>query len=179
MHKLRELKANIIRSILLSSVDYTPFNPTNQCNTGTSPFWWLLFRLEMLILTPTTKNQRDEKTIRVAILERMGRLFRGNIVSLYKEAMDFSNWIAPTDRPDRPSNRVVQIAADAGNYRSAAAWVCSDTKIASIGPSNIESVHCMYIQQVPSLGFPPPQKNSLASSIARRYMQEYPLWSRA
>ena len=81
-------------------------------------------------------------------------------------------WTAPTNRPERPGNRAAQIAADADNFRSAAARVCSDAKVASVGPSNIDSIHDMYLEQAPSLGFlrPPTtaaQRHRLSGDICK------------
>ena len=74
--------------------------------------------------------------------------------------MAVSSWTAPTNRPARPGNRAAQIAADADNFRSTAAKVCSDAKVASIRPSSIESIHDMYLEQAPSLGFPIPPETA-------------------
>ena len=93
-------------------------------------------------------------------MEWVERLFRGDIALLYKEIVEVSSWTAPTYRLARPSNRVTQLDADADNYHSAVARVCSDAKIASIEPCNIESVRDMYIQQVLFLGFPSPPKTA-------------------
>ena len=44
--------------------------------------------MEMLILAPTTKSKRDEQSIQNTIRERMTWLRWGDIVSLYKEAIE-------------------------------------------------------------------------------------------
>ena len=126
----------------------------------------------MLILAPSTKSKRDEQSIQTTIRERMARLRRGDIASLYRDAMAVSSWTAPTNRPERPGNRAAQIAADADNFRSAAARVCSDAKVASIGPSNIEAVHALYLERAPSLNFPVPpptaaQRHRLPGDICK------------
>ena len=49
---------------------------------------------------------------------------------------------------------------DADNFRTAAARVCTDAKIATIGPSNIDSVEVMYVSQSPPLGLQPPPRTA-------------------
>ena len=106
-------------------------------------------------------------------------LRNGHIQSFYDEVMQISSWKSPTDRPPlKPGNMAVQLAADANNYRSAAARVCADTKIASIGPSNIESNNNMYVDWVPSRGFPVPPKTTAQYHHLRRHLQLHPLGSK-
>ena len=139
--KFQQLALDIIRKILAASVDFDPLDDNSSCTTAPAPFWWLLFHLEMLILAPLIKEQRDKLSIAESIRDRMTRLRQGHIQSLYEEAMQVSSWKVPTDMPPlRSGNWAAQLAADADNFRTAAAQVCTSAKIALIGPSNIEGV---------------------------------------
>ena len=109
-----------------------------------------------------TYHHKSE-SIWLRIMERMKWLQRGEIASLYNEAMAVFSWTAPTDQPDRTSNREARIDADADNcYCSGAtAWVCSDAKVAPIGPNNIDSIHNIYLPKAPMIGFPSPPKTAV------------------
>ena len=71
----------------------------------------------MLILTPSTKEQRDKLSIAETIRDRMTRLGQGHIQSLYEEAMLVSSWRSPMDMSHLKSgNRVAHVAVDAGCF---------------------------------------------------------------
>ena len=100
-------------------------------------------------------------SIQETIQERMKRLRQGYIQSLYNEAIQVSSWKAPTDMPHlKSSNSAAQLAADAENYRTAAARVCTEAKITTIGTTNIDSIKAMYVSDAPPLGFQPPPRTA-------------------
>ena len=88
-----------------------------------------------------------------------------------------SSWKAPTYRPPLKSGkRAAQLAEDADNFRTSAARVCTDTKIAQIGPSNIEGVQAMYGNTGPPLGLPTSpltevQRHQLPDDFCRSILQ--------
>ena len=136
----RELKASIIRAILEASLAYDPSNPSHETpDTSPAPFWWLLFNLEMLLFAPTKKDNRDGDSIRQCIQRRMTMLRKGNIDTLYKEAMTVSSWSDPSSRPNRPDNRAAQEACDNDSYRVGKQRVCNHAAIAPINNSNFST----------------------------------------
>ena len=127
--KLQQLTLDIIRIIIAASVNFDPLAANPSCTTNPAPFWWLIFHLEMLILAPSTKEQRDQMSIAATIRDRMTRLRQGHIQSLYEKAKQVSSWKAPTGRPPLKSgNRAAQLVADGDNFRTAAARVCTEEK---------------------------------------------------
>ena len=84
-----------------------------------------------------------------------------------------SSWKAPMDRPPLKSgNWAAQSAADANNFQTAAAQVCTDAKNAPIGPSNIKGIHAMYGDTCPPLGLSTPpltavQRHQLPGDVCK------------
>ena len=104
-------------------------------------------------------------SIQETIQERMKRLRQGYIQSLYNEAIQVSSWKAPTDMPHlKSSNSAAQLAADAENYRTAAARVCTEGTIVPIGQKNIDRVEAMHVTEASPLGFQPPPHTANISS---------------
>jgi hypothetical protein len=52
-----------------------------------TPFWWLLFHLDMLILAPSTANDRSYKSIHATIREHINAIYSGDIEYVYNMAM--------------------------------------------------------------------------------------------
>ena len=103
----------------------------------------------------------------------MDQLQQDHIQSLHGKVIQVSSWKVPTDRPLlKLGNCAAQLAADTDNYQSATAQVCTKAKIATIGPSNIDSAKVMYVDQAPPIGFQAPphtthQRHQLPGDICR------------
>ncbi|KAL7529537.1 hypothetical protein ACHAXR_009934, partial [Thalassiosira sp. AJA248-18] len=168
--KFQTLKADVLRAIVVASRDFDPSVTLPAGAADPAPFWWLLFHLEMLILAPSAKDERDGDSIALSISERIERLRNGDIAPLFRDAMAVSSWKAPSPRPDRPGNRAAQVAADSDSYRVAAARNANTAGIATIGATNIASVQKLYPPKVDDLGHPdlPPtpfQRHQLPGDI--------------
>ena len=79
LNKFRALMADVIFAIVESSKSYDPSNYRHDAMTSPAPFWWLLCHLEMLILAPTTKHQRDGETIVKCLTRRIALVQQGDI----------------------------------------------------------------------------------------------------
>lgn len=138
--RFNKLMATIIKMIVHST-------PTNQSDI----FWWLLFHIDMLILAPTPKNERNDLTAKQLISQRLRDLQCGNIEDLVANTTFNSNWNATSPRPDtRIGDTSAQIAADEDNYRTAISRACTFNKIATIDKTNKKTVLGLYPEPVPT-----------------------------
>ena len=144
-----KLQAAIIRAI---STAYTNC-PTND---NTAPFWWLLFHLDMLILAPTTTEQRERESINNTIKERINAIYSGNIQHLFETSMSCTRLSQSSTPAFQGHNRTAQKAADADQYRTAVARACTPSSVALIDSSNIHIVNKLYTTPVPTKNNPPP-----------------------
>jgi len=64
---------------------------TYTLSIDSTPFWWLLFHLDMLILAPSTATDRSHKSIHATIRERINAIYSGDIEDVYNMAMSCKN----------------------------------------------------------------------------------------
>ena len=136
------LQASIIRAIVVSSTNCPIIDDT-------SPFWWLLLHLDMLIFTPSTRKQRSDSSIQNTIRDRIDAAFSGDIAYLFNSAMNVKRLTQNTRPAYIGKNRSAQLAANNDEYRTAVSLACSSQSIATIGSHNISHINKLYTQPVP------------------------------
>ena len=63
-------------------------SPTQHTlSIDSTPFWWLLLHLDMLVLAPSTATERSHKSIHATIQDRINSIYSGNIEYVYNMAM--------------------------------------------------------------------------------------------
>lgn len=138
------LQAKIIETIIKSN---TP--------TAAAPYWWLLVHLELLILAPTSKKQRNNETISTIINHRLDDFQSGLIEQLFHGAFSIKSRDTTKKPPHDNGNRAAQIAADEDNYHTAIQRICATNPVATININNINIVEGLYSDPVPNRPFPP------------------------
>lgn len=132
----------LMSTIIMTIVESTPTNKSDI-------FWWILFHMDMLILAPTPKPQRDNLSMKAIISQRLRDLQCGNIEHLIQDTTFNNNWNKHSPRPtDRVGDMSAQIAADEDNYRTAITRACAFNKIATIDKSNKKTVLSLYPEPV-------------------------------
>ncbi len=123
---------------------------------NSSPYWWLLFHFEMLILAPTPQQNRQNLSTKQVIHQRLRRFQTGDIETLLEDTTFNNNWNKTSPRPNtHTGNKAAQIAADNDNYRTATTRACTFNKIATIDDSNISIVKNLYPKPVKEITTPP------------------------
>jgi hypothetical protein len=131
--------------------------------------------MEMLILAPSSRDERDGDSINDRITHRLNLLRGGHIEALFHEAMSVSSWStrSNSNRPNRPGNRAAQDAADNDNYSAAIARASTaSTSRCPIGPTTFPTVQSLYTKpydeiDLPIPPLPPLQPIHLPGNIAQ------------
>ena len=131
---------------------------TYTLSIDSTPFWWLLFHLDMLILAPSTATDRSHKSIHATIRERINAIFSGDIEYVYNMAMSCKRHSQTqyTIQTSAGHNQTAQRAADSDQFRTAVARATTSTSVASIDNTNINIVNKLYTQPVPTQNHPRP-----------------------
>jgi hypothetical protein len=136
--KFIKLQAAIIRG--LTTAYSSPHNNADM----TSPFWWLLIHLKMLILAPTTKAQNEGKSIQQTISDRIDALEAGNIEYLYISVMKCNRHSQNANPTTLSHNQSAQKAADSDQMSIAVSRANTIQTIATINEHNIQTVQDLY-----------------------------------
>lgn len=115
--------------------------------------------MEMLILAPSSRDERDGDSINDRITQRLDLLRGGHIEALFHEAMSVSSWSSRShsNRPNRPGNRAAQDAADNDNYSAAIARASTaSTSRCPIGPATFPTVQSLYTTPYDEIELPIP-----------------------
>jgi hypothetical protein len=130
-----------------------------------TPFWWLLFHLDMLVLAPSTATQCSHKSIHETIRNRINSILSGDIKYVYSIAMTCT----PHSQNNTPTsighNLTAPKAADSDQFRTAIAQATTSTLVAPIDNSNIHIIKKLYTQPVPTQGHPPPPPPSQSYAL--------------
>ena len=78
------LQASILRTITTAYA--TPHHDNNS-----TPIWWLLLHLNMLIFAPSTTHQHNSESIQSSIHDHIEAAFLGDIKYLFESAMQVSS----------------------------------------------------------------------------------------
>jgi hypothetical protein len=134
-----------------------------------TPFWWLLFHLSMLILAPSTATQCSHKSIHETIWNRINSILSGDIKYVYNIAMTCMRHSQNNTLALIGHNHTAQKAADSNQFCTATAQATTSTSVAPIDNSNIHIIKKLYTQPVPTQGHPPlpppSQSNALPGNI--------------
>ena len=145
--RFQVLHAKIIEAIIHSTL-------VNK----SEPFWWLLLHLELLILCPTNKHNRDNSSLTATIHQRLDDLQTGNIEALFIDAFRIRSHNTTHKPPHNNGNTAAQIAADSDNYRTAIARLNTTNPIATINRHNIRTVKNLNSEPLPHRNFQPPNQ---------------------
>jgi hypothetical protein len=134
------------RSNFLCLQDHTVQAITTACalSINSTPFWWLLFHLNMLILTPSTATQRSHKLINKTIRNCIISILSGDIEYVYNIAMTSTHHSHNNTPTLIGHNRTAQYAADSNQFLTAVARATTSTSVAPIDNSNIHIVKKLY-----------------------------------
>jgi hypothetical protein len=121
-----------------------------------TPFWWILFHLDMLVLAPSTATEFSHKSIHATIRDRINSIYSGDIEYVYNMAMMCTRHSQNTTQTLTSHNRTAQRAADCDRFRTAVAQATTSTSVAAIDNSNIHIINKLYTQPVPTQDHAPP-----------------------
>jgi len=157
--KRNKFNFQLLQAAILRSLS-TIYATNTDSNDNTSPLWWLLLHLEMLILAPTTTAQNNN-TIQPTISDRITAFQSGNIQELYETAMSCNRLSTNTDPTRRSHIETAQKAADSDQMKIAVNRACTTATVAKINDTNIDIVHKLYPPPVMNPGHlprPPPSQ---------------------
>ncbi len=87
-----------------------------------TPFWWLLFHLDMLVLVaPSTAADRSRNSINATKWDRINSIYSGDIEYVYNMAMSCRRHSQNTTQTTTGHNQTAQRAADSDQFRTAVA----------------------------------------------------------
>ena len=131
---------------------------TYALSIDSTPFWWLLFHLDMLVLAPSTATERSHKSIHATIRNHINSIYSGDIKYVYNVVMSCRRHSQNTTPTLTGHNQTAQRAADSDQFCTAVAQATTSTSVASIDNSNINIhiVNKLYTQPVPTQNHPPP-----------------------
>ena len=162
-------KKNKSRFLRLQAQTIHAISTAYTHSIDSTPFWWLLFHLDMLILAPSTTAERSNNSIPQTIHDRINSIFSGDIEYVYNMAMRCTRHSQNINPTSASHNSTAQRAADSDQFRTAIACSTTSTSIAPIDNSNINIVRKLYTQPVPPQHYPnkppPPQTYSLPGDI--------------
>jgi hypothetical protein len=131
-----------------------------------TPFWWLLFHLNMLVLAPSTDSQRSHKSIHKTIRNRINSILSGDIEYVYNIAMTCTRHSQNNTPTSIGHNHTTQKAADSDQFRTAIAQATTSTSVAPIDNSNSHIVKKLYsTQPVPTQGHSPSPRPSQSYAL--------------
>ena len=161
-HLKKRNKANFLR---LQAHTIYAISDAYAHSIDSTPFWWLLFHLDMLVLAPSTKTQRSNNSIHSTISDRINSIFSGDIEYTYNMAMTCTRHSQNTTPTSTSHNLTAQRAADSDQFRTAIARSTTSTSVASIDNSNIDIVRGLYTRPVPTINYPPKPPTSQPYSL--------------
>jgi hypothetical protein len=109
-----------------------------------TPFWWLLFHLNMLVFAPSTTTQCSHKSIHKTIRNHINSILSGDIEYVYNIAMTCTRHSQNNTPTLIGHNRNAQKAADSDQFRTAVARATTSTSVAPIDNSNIHIVKMLH-----------------------------------
>ena len=151
-HLKKRNKANFLR---LQAHTIFAISDAYAYSLDSTPFWWLLLHLDMLVLAPSTATQRSNNSIHHTISDRINAIFSGDIEYCYNMAMSCTRHSQNSTPTSTSHNQTAQRAADSDQFRTAVARSTPSSSVASINNSNINIVRHLYTQPVPPHHYPP------------------------
>ena len=140
---------------------------------NSTPFWWLLFHLDMLVLAPSIATECSYTSIHATIRDHINSIYSGDIEYVYNMAMSCRQNSQNTTPTSTGHTQTAQRAADSDQFCTAVARATTSTSVTSIDNSNIHIVNKLYTQPVPTQNHPPPpppsQPYALPGDICTRY----------
>jgi hypothetical protein len=130
-----------------------------------TPLWWLLFYLNMLVLAPSTATQCSRKSIHETICNRINSILSGDIEYVYNITMICTHHSQNNTPTSIGHSHTAQKAADSDQFCTAIAQATTSTSVAPIDNSNIHIVKKLYTQPVPTQGHPPPPPPSQSYTL--------------
>jgi hypothetical protein len=167
------IQAGLLRAISLAHASQGP-----SCDP--TPFWWLFLHLELLLLHPTSSNNRDGESIQSTIAARIASFQDGHIEELWTSATAIVSSPTSTSPPTPgPTNKAIQHSADSDNWRTAYNRACSNQQKATISTSNEGLIHDLYVPPYapihptnqPTTPHPTPQQHNLPGDICETIKQ--------
>ena len=167
------IQAGLLRAISLAHASQGP-----SCDP--TPFWWLFLHLELLLLHPTSSNNRDGESIQSTIAARIASFQDGHIEELWTSATAIISSPTSTSPPTPgPTNKAIQHSADSDNWRTAYNRACSNQQKATISNSNESLIHDLYVPPYapihpanqPTTPHPTPQQHNLPGDICETIKQ--------
>jgi hypothetical protein len=121
--------SNHNRSNFLSLQDHTvqAISTAYALSIDSTPFWWLLFHPNMLVLAPSTATQCSHRSIHETIRNHTNSILSGDIKHIYNISMTCTRHSQNNTPTLIGHNRTAPKAADSDQFHTAVAQATTST----------------------------------------------------